>query len=193
MNILAQGANAWAPTFLIRTYHWPVTKAALTIGAISVLFGMTGALGSGAVVDHLFRRGMRDAHLRYYGYATPLLAVCGVAAYLARDPIMSVAGISATMLIMPMVATSLSALHVTTPSAYRGRVSSIFLFIFNVLGAAAGPSVVAGISDFALGGRGQIGPALAITFAVVAPLSALAFWLGVKPLREAIDAQRDYG
>jgi len=136
----------------------------------------------------LFRRGARDAHLRYYLFAAPVLGLAAVIGMTAHNAAVSVACICVIMFIVPMIAVSNVALQITTPNQYRGQISALFLFAFNILGTSLGPSVVAGISDFALGGKGNIGLGLAITFAIFTPIATAMFWLGLKPMRRAIDA-----
>jgi MFS family permease len=185
---MAAGFVNWAPTFLMRKFELPVSTVGFSLGGINLVCGIMGMLGSGYIVDYLFRRGVRDAHLRYYAVATLICGVAGVAAMIAPTAALSLGCMAVVKTIIPFIAVAAAGLQITTPNEYRGQVSAIFLFVYNVVGYGLGPSIMAGISDFALGGSGDLGIAMAITFAIFAPLSSLVFVLGLKPMRRAVQA-----
>lgn len=185
-NLMAAGYVNWAPSFLMRTYHWPVQRVGLVLGLMSLTCGVSGMLGSGFVVDRLFRRGLHDAHLRYYAWGSAICAAAGAGATLAPNVALALAGMVVVQLIIPFIAVAAAALQITTPNEYRGRISALFLFVYNIVGFGLGPSIMAGISDFGLGGHGSIGPAMALTFAIFGPLTALTFALGTRPMRRAV-------
>ena len=187
-NIMAAGYVNWAPTFLMRGFELPVSKVGLLLGVLTMASGATGMLGSGALADILFRRGVRDAHLRLYVWGTLVCGAAGVFAMNAPALPLALAGMAVVSLLTPFIAVASAGLQIPTPSRYRGQVSAIFLLIYNVLGYGLGPSIMAGISDFALGAKGGLGLAMTITFAVFAPLAALTFALGLGPMRRAVDA-----
>ncbi|MBV9509432.1 MAG: MFS transporter [Caulobacteraceae bacterium] len=187
-NIMAAGYTNWAPTFLMRRFDLPVAKVGLLLGLITMASGAAGMLGSGMLADFLFRRGVRDAHLRLYAWGTLACGAAAVFAMNAPDLPLALAGMAVVSLFTPFIAVASAGLQIPTPSRYRGQVSAIFLLVYNVLGYGLGPSIMAGVSDFAFGARGGLGFAITITFAIFAPLSALTFALGLAPRRRAVDA-----
>ena len=69
-------------------------------------------------------------------------------------------------------------LQSSTPNQHRGFVTAIYLFTANVIGLAAGPTVIAALSDYGLGGGKAIGFSLALVAAVVSPIGVfLLLWL----------------
>lgn len=184
--LMAAGFVSWIPTFLMRTYGLSVSEVGFGLGTINLVCGTVGMIGSGYIVDRLFRRGVQDAHLRYYVFAVLLCGAAGVAAMLSPNMILGFAGITVVKLIIPFIAVAATALQITTPNEYRGQVSALFLFVYNIVGYGLGPALMAGISDFVIGGDGNLGLGIAITFAIFAPLTAITFALGMKSMRRAV-------
>ena len=188
-NLTVAAYVAWTPTFLMRKYGLSAAETGFTLGGLSLVCGVAGMLGSGFIVDRLFRRGLKDAHLRYYAVGAALCGVAGVGAMLVPTLPLAIACMSVVKVISPFIAVAAAALQITTPNEYRGQVSALFLFVYNILGFGLGPSIVAGISDFVIGGgRGDIGLAMAVTFAMFTPLAVGAFIAGLRPMRRAVDA-----
>jgi MFS family permease len=188
-NLMVAAYVAWTPTFLMRKFGLSAAETGFTLGGLSLVCGVAGMLGSGFLVDRLFRRGLKDAHLRYYAIGTALCGIAGVGAMLVPTLPQAIACMTVIKFISPFIAVAATALQITTPNEYRGQVSALFLFAYNIIGFGLGPSIVAGVSDFVIGGgRGDIGLAMAATFAVFTPIAVGAFVLGLGPMRRAVDA-----
>jgi MFS family permease len=186
--VVSTGYATWGPSFLIRTFHWPVQKVGLVLGLISLVGGVTGGLASGWIADFFFRRGVRDAHLRLYVWVTLAVGVTGIVGGLSHNVPTVMISMATEKFLIPFIAVAATALQITTPNQYRGQVSAIFLFFYNIVGFGFGASFIAGISDFWLGGPQHIGKAIAIAFAIICPLASIIFALGLKPMRRAVDA-----
>lgn len=190
-NLMVAAYVTWTPTFLMRKYGLSAAETGFTLGGLSLVCGVAGMLGSGFLVDRLFRRGVTDAHLRCYAVGTALCGIAGVGAMLAPTLALAIACMTGVKLISPFIAVAATALQITTPNEYRGQVSALFLFVYNIVGFGLGPSIVAGVSDFVIGGgHGDIGLAMAATFAVFTPVAVGAFVLGLRPMRRAVEAAR---
>jgi MFS family permease len=185
-NLMSAGALVWAPTYLIREFHWPVSQVGLVLGLGNLIFCTGGMLFSGYFADRLFQRGMTDAHLRYYAVLVWVAGLAGLGAMLVSNVTLVLAGLAILFFIAPFIAVAATALQITTPNEYRGQVSAMFLMVYNIVGFGIGPSIIAAISDFGLGGTASIGHGIAITFAIFTPLSGAAFLYGLRPMREAV-------
>lgn len=185
------GFTSWAPTHLLRTFHLPVAQVGLALGALSLVCMTGGMLFSGYVCDRWLRRGVRDAHLRYYALMLVIYAAAGITATTSRNLVLVLAciGVVKFMSFIPVAA---GAIQITTPNEYRGQVTATFLLAYNIVGFGLGPSLVAGLSDFVLRGENTIGPSLAILFAVLPPIVILLFVLGMKPMRRAVEAAEQW-
>ncbi|MBV9510009.1 MAG: MFS transporter [Caulobacteraceae bacterium] len=185
-NLATGGYTAWAPTFLMRSLHVPVSKAGLYLGLLSLCGGVFGMLFSGHLVDHLFRRGLKDAHLRYYVWACAVMAVAGWIAFNGGGLPQALAGMLVISLIAPFIAVATASLQVTTPNEFRGQISAAFLVIYNLVGFGLGPLLMAVVSDSLMSGPNRLGHAMAVVFVCGAALASLSFSLGLKPMRKAV-------
>ncbi|MDB5430153.1 MAG: transporter [Caulobacter sp.] len=184
---MAYANLAWTPTFLNRTFGWPIPKVGLILAGFSVVTGSISFLFSGRMVDMLQRRGVTDAHFRFYLWATAALAVSAGLAFVAPSPLLFFALIAIGAVAMNMAAIGASAIQLVTPAPLRGRVSALYLMIAGLLAMTLGPSTVGFITDYVLHDEKRIGLALSLTFLTFSPIALIAFWLGLKPMRRAVE------
>ena len=162
---------AWAPAFMGRSYGWKSSE----IGpALALALGISGAiatLGSGYLADRLWSRGVKGSHYLVAASALTLSAPFGIVAFLSPSPWIFLLGIFvvyfAAAVSLNMGATSLQLL---TPPALRGRLSGLYLFCTNMIGAGLGPLIVAMMTQHLFHDRAKVG----IAMAIVTPASALA-------------------
>lgn len=190
--LMGAGYSAWAPSYLIRTFDWPVERVGYVLGLLTLICTAGGMLTGGYMADFLVRRGVRDAHFRFYAWMVGIFGAAGVMAMLSRDIVVVLIGLAVVKFISPFIPVAAGALQITTPNEYRGQVSAVFLLVYNGIGWGLGPSVIAALSDFMLGGPQSIGLAMAITFAVLSPVTVLVFILGLKPMRRAVEAAESW-
>jgi MFS family permease len=186
MSVVYAGWNGWGPSFLMRIHGWPVARVGLTMGAVSVAGGTVGLLLSGALVDWLYRRGVRDAHLRIYVFGALGMAAAGVSAALARSDWVLYASMFLVATIGAYAAVAAAVLQIVTPAQMRGRVSTIFLLIYTVVSNAVGPLSIPFMTEKVFHDPAKMPVAIATHFVVFASLAALTFLAGLKPLRRAM-------
>jgi MFS family permease len=191
VGLIAAGFNTWAPTAILRNYGVPVAQVGLILAAIQMTCGVGGMLIPGYLVDKLFRNGRRDAHMRYYLWSVVVLAFAGILFGFAPNAIVAFIAVGIFDLAVGFFPVAGAALQVTTPSHYRGQVTSTFLALYYIFGQGLGPTVVASFSDFAFHNDHAIGLAIAATCAITLPISVIAFWIGMKGMREAEAAMVD--
>jgi len=176
---------AWGATYLIRHYHWSVGEVGTVLAAMGLVAGGIGMYGSGSLADWLYRRGRRDAHLRLYVAAIPVMAAAAFAAYSGIGIAATLAGYVVLGIGAPFIAVAASALQLGTPPERRGLASAVFLMIYNIVGFGLGPALAA------LAGRelfgNDIGLGMVATWAVVAPLAVLFMLAGLGPMRRAVE------
>jgi MFS family permease len=186
--VVTTGYASWGPTYLMRAFHWSVRDVGVAFGLMSLVGGVSGALAGGWFVDRLFRRGVLDAHMRIYVCVTLATGAAGIVASLSNNIFIVLTAMTLEKFLVPFIGIAATALQITTPNQFRGQVSALFLFFYNVVGFGLGTSVIAGISDFLLGGPEHIGGAIALTFAVACPLASVIFAVGLRPMRRAVRA-----
>ena len=134
----------------------------------------------GFVVDRWFAAGRRDAHLLFYAGAAIVQIVTISGAMLVSSPTLAVA------LLVPYCAAAnfsglaAAALQIVTPSQLRGRMSAIYLLVFNLMGIGLGPSVVALLTDFVFHDDAQVGSAILIS-CVACSLASAALLVSAAP------------
>ncbi|HEY6869246.1 MAG TPA: MFS transporter [Novosphingobium sp.] len=168
------GVTAWAPTFFMRHHHWSLKQAALTIGSLTLLAGVTGGTLMGLAVDRWYSRGRKDAHLVFFAgcAAVQMAAVAGLV--LVPDGRTAVAFLTAQMAVASFTGVAGAALQIVTPGRMRGQVSAVYLLVFNLIGLGCGPSIVAFFTDFVFHDDTMVGWSLLLTHLLFAPLAA---WL----------------
>lgn len=176
-NIMCQAFNAWIPTILIRNHHWNPAQAGLALGMILLFGGVVGQMLGATVVDWLYARGVKDAHVRYHIGGMLISAPCAVGAFLCGNPVLMLVLITVFYtLSYPFVGYAAAALQLFAPSNVRGRVSAIFLAVVTLVGVAFGPTGPAWIGEKLFHDKTHLPAALAIVVAIVAPLVVLMMW-----------------
>lgn len=182
--IMASGAM-WYPAYMGRTFGWSASEIGLSLGSVLIIAGVSGKLLSGFIMDMMYRRGYRDAQLRWYAGCLMVGAPLGIFATTSDNPwvFLSFLGFF-LVLLAPLPACYSTALNLVTPNELRGTGIAFFSVTGGLIGMAAGPIVVAAISDHLFGSN--LGYALAATIGFCCPVAAFTLYLGMKPMREAV-------
>lgn len=178
-GIVANGLLTWMPSVIGRTWHLPSSEIGVRYGLFLLLLAPVGLVGTGAVIDRLTRRGVRAPGTLAGGVLgaaiLPLVAAAPVApgadAMWALLALYILVGTG----IQPAAVTVLSAL---TPGRLLGQVTALYFLTITVIAVLVGPTLIAGLSDYVLGGGpDSLGRALAIVLGVSTALSAALFFL----------------
>jgi MFS family permease len=180
--LVSYAAGAWAPTYLSRRFDLPMGEIGLGFGLASLIFGVTGFLASGWLVGKAFARGMLDAHFRYPAIGALMLAVTSTGAIFAPWPWLAILLFGANTLFTTVAAVSAAALQMITPPHLRGRTSSIFLVVFNLVGAGGGPLAVGLLTEHWVG-TARLGTAMVTVFLIGSLLAASLLWNGRHHMR----------
>ena len=182
-------SSAWQPAYLQRSFGWGIREVGSVLGALHLVGGIAGMLGSGALADWLQARGHGDAHLRIYVFAMPAIVIAALAAYASETPWIALSGIAMISVMAPFIAVAASGLALGTPPERRGIASGAFLFVYNIVGFGAGPTVAAWLAS-QMPAPGDLGAALTLMFIVVSPVATALFLAGLRPMRGAVAAVR---
>jgi MFS family permease len=85
-----------------------------------------------------------------------------------------------------------AALQEIMPNQMRGQAAALYSGFLNLVGLGLGPTSVAFVAEFVLGDPGRLNVAMAMVVPVAAALSALLFWMGIKPYGRTLDRLRDW-
>ncbi|MGI8747848.1 MAG: hypothetical protein ACR2J4_05800 [Deinococcus sp.] len=190
--IFIYGLLAWAPTFLVRSYGLSMTQAGLGFGAVMVVSGAGGVVAGGWVADRLFRRGFKDAHVR-----TVRLAGLLGGPFMIAMPLMPTAAWALTLMtpglfLLAMNGIAGAGLQLLAPNPYRARMAAVYFFVASSVGLGIGPTVMALATDYLFHSDGAQRYSIALTAAVVMPLSVLTLTLGLKSFARSV-AQAEAG
>jgi predicted MFS family arabinose efflux permease len=172
-GVCAYALSAWTPAYLERRFSMSPAQYGPALGLISILWGAS-LLVKGPVVDWLFGRGMKDAHIRFYTWS--LIAVAPVPWFVFRinNPwiflfVLGYFEVVALTFLVYLAAT----LTLIAPNQLRGQLSAIFLSTIVTVGSGLGPMLVGAMTTFVLRDEAALGTAISIV-AGVSVLVALA-------------------
>lgn len=182
--ILASG-GMWYPAYMSRSFGWSPSQIGLTLGLVLMVAGISGKLLSGYIMDAMYRRGYRDAQLRWYAGCLIVAAPIGILATTSDNPWVFLSCIGIFLLLLaPLPACYSTALNLVTPNELRGTGIAFFAVTGGLIGMAAGPIVVAAISDQLFGSN--LGLAMATTIGFCCPVAAFILYLGFAPMQDAV-------
>ncbi|HEY3695363.1 MFS transporter [Phenylobacterium sp.] len=186
MVAAANGHQAWTPVYLGRHFGIPIREIVSIVAPINIIAGISGSVLAGFVIDWLYTRGYKDAHLRYF-------IVAGVIQFASLLWAMTTSHLPVFILCAVLfqgacgfAGAAPAALQLVTPNNYRGQVSAAYLFVFNLIGTGLGPTMVGVYSTYVFRNDAHIGWAIALNGAIMLPLAILSFVWALKPMRHAI-------
>jgi len=180
---------AWMPAIMQRSFGWHAAELGSLLAIWVAVFGFSGQMTNGLIVDRMFRK-HPDAHLRYYVVGALIIAASAALAVLAPTALLYLAFLFPLKMLLNFSGVLGAAIQVATPSRMRGRVSAVTFLIINTIGAMGGPSIVAFFTDHLFHDRNKVIWSLSLTVGIATPLAALLFWIGLKPMREAVQRDR---
>jgi MFS family permease len=188
LGVASYALLTWAPTVLQRVYGLSAGTTGLTLGSVALGAGLVGTLGAGAIVDHLYSRGRRDAHAVYYALAGVTAVVFGLASAFAATPFAYLALLIPMKLMFNFSGVALSGLQVMTPARLRGRVAALFSFCIVLAGSTIGPSAVAFFTDVVFRDESKVHWSVAATLVVFGSLATVLLVAVQAPMRRAAEA-----
>ncbi len=181
------GGGAWYPAHMGRTFGWAPGQIGLTLGLTLVAAGICGKLLCGYFVDAMYRRGYRDAQLRWYAACLVIATPIGIVATTSGNPWVFLLGIGALLVLLaPLPACYSASLNLVTPNELRGTGIAFFAATAGMLGLGGGPFLIATIAESFFTGPDAIGKGMAATIAICGPLAAALLALGCRPMSRAV-------
>jgi len=190
-TVLSIGSLSWGPAFFGRTYGWSMTEVGLVSGVVFLIVWPPGAMFGSWLAERWQRQGHDDANLRVVVWAIVLLIPGQVLFPLMPKAEYAIAlsavnGFIAAWVLGPQNA----AIQIVTPNEMRGQISALAIFIVNVLGYGVGPTFIAVLTDYAFGSEAYLRYAMSLSAVVLAPLSGLTIWWGMKAYGAAVARAR---
>ncbi|NUA26918.1 MFS transporter [Cupriavidus basilensis] len=189
--IAASGLVSWVPTYLTREFGLSPNEYAPIMGVIN-LISASSIVVKGVVIDWLYSRGVRDAHVRFYTWMLAVTVPLSILAFNTSNPyiFMCVYGVVDVVLVSFLIYVG-ATIQMMVPQHMRGQITAIFMFLIMTLAAGVAPSLVASFTDFVFESEAALGKSLML---VTAGSSVVAFVMlrialrYLKPRMEAIAA-----
>ena len=194
MILVGNATGAWIPAFLERKFGMTTAQIGASYGPLVLICGVTGTLAGGFFAGFLRRRGFRYANLQATLVGFTILIPVSVA-----FPLMGTAPMALALIgVMNFFAGfnfggGLAALQEITPNRMRALVSSGYMLLVNLIGAAGGPLAIALVTDFWFADPAELPLAITMVCAIASPLALMFLLLGLKGYAAALataDADR---
>lgn len=188
MAICSYALIAWTPAYLSRKYAMTAADYGPMLGLVSLIAAAT-LVFKGSIIDWLFGRGIKDAHVRFYTWL--LLPTIPVAflMFATNSPLVFTLcyGI-AQVVALPTVLFMTAAIQMFVPSEIRGQMIAVCLLCISVLGGTLGPPIVGLLTDYVFADPDRVGSSLSIVMCTIFPTAFVLLRYSLKPLRQIIEA-----
>lgn len=189
LAICGYSMTSWVPAFIGRRYHWEPAVYGPALSVMNIVAAVSLVV-NGRIVDLLFGRGMRDAHLRYYSWMIAALFPIVVYMFFASNAWVFLACYGVAQFItVPFMVYLSSVVALLAPSTVRGQMIGIFMFVFTLLGMGAGPAIVGALTNYVFGDEALIGNSLAVVVIGSSVIAFVALRLSLRHLGPAVAAR----
>jgi MFS family permease len=186
VNLAVYSVLSWGPQYMVRVLHMRPAEVGGLFGIIVIAGPVLGGLASSMLADHLFSRGRRDAQMLVIFWLLVLALPLGVYGFLAGNATGFIIGITAFLfLAIPLISLGGAAVQVMTPPEVRGIYSGAYVGFLTVAGTIIGPSVVGGLTQFALQTPTALGGALAMVVGGATAIALPCAWAAGRSMRSA--------
>lgn len=185
MALTANALASWTPAYMEREYGWGPAQYGPTMAVITLITAGS-VIFKGLIVDWLYGRGMKDAHVRFYTWLQLICIPATVAAFTVKSPwaflyLYALMNIAVLSFIMYQAAV----LQLVTPKAVRGQVTAGALLLV-MLAAGAAPPLVAAVTDFVFQDRAKLALSLPIVCVAAQVISVSLLRFALPGVRRAI-------
>ncbi|MDB5430062.1 MAG: hypothetical protein JWP35_1178 [Caulobacter sp.] len=187
-SIAVYALTSFTPTYMSRHFGLPMAQVGAGYGLTMFLATGVGQVLWSLVVDRLYARGVRDAHVRFHMLAWAISLPAVIAAFFVGSPVAFLALMGLFYLFTyAFQGYSIAGLQLVTPAHFRGRMSSLYFTYLNLVGLAVGPTAVGALTDFVFHDPQKIGVAMAIVVAACAPVGVGLLWIAARVKRRMLD------
>ena len=191
LAVCGYSMTTWVPAYIERRFGWTPVQYGPALSAMNIVSALS-LVANGWIVDRLFAKGMRDAHLRFYSWLiVALLPAVGYMFFAGNVWGFLACYCVAQFITVPFMVYVSTVMALIAPPSARARLLAFFLFVFTLIGQGAGPALVASLTDYVFRDEGKLGYSLAVVVGLGAILALACFRLALRPLSTAISARED--
>lgn len=163
ISILGFALSQFMPTYLETRFGWTPVQFGPGL-SLTNLASAGSLIVTGWIIDRLYRRGMRDVHLRFYAWLIVAISPAFVFLFAATDPrLVLVLYALVQFVTVPFFVFVSAVIVLAAPPAARGQLAGLYIASFTVLGQGVGPPLVGAITDFVFRDETMLGQSLAVT------------------------------
>jgi len=186
-SAVVSGGGGWYPVHMGRTFGWSAGKIGLYLGLVMIVAALVGKSIAGRLMDEMYKRGFRDAQMRWYMFACIVVVPVGITTFTSANSMVFLGGLLLyMMLIQTLPICAYTTLNLVTPSNLRGASVAVFGAIGGLIGAGAGPILIPAAASLIYKQENAIGLGMATVIGVLCPLAALILGLGLRSVRDAV-------
>nr|AGU10814.1 Major Facilitator Superfamily [uncultured organism] len=187
LGSLDSGGRVWGAAFFERTYGWSAARYGLASGVMSLLLMLAGLYLGTKAVEALLRRGYEDAPMRIVVYTRLAALPAAIAMPLMPDAWSALACSGVQMLALGMSGPSINAvLQIVSPSAIRGQVTALYMFIYFIVGSGLAPLATGLVTDHLFTSPADLRWSILLLHILFLPASLIVTWRGLGPYREEV-------
>ena len=179
ISICSSGLSSWAPAYIGRRFDWEPIQFGPAVSLISLLSAFA-VVAKGGIMDWLFSRGMKDAHVRFYTWLLMLGIPVSAVAFMLPNPWLFIAALAfLQIVVIPYMVYFSATIQLMAPAPVRGQMTGLYFGLSALIGAGFGPLIVGAVTDFVLGDADKLGWSLGIviTTGLVGTLLMLRIFL----------------
>ncbi|MCU1719512.1 spinster family MFS transporter [Pseudomonas sp. 5P_3.1_Bac2] len=187
--VAAASLVSWVPTYITREFGWspkeyaPVMTIVNVISASSILF-------KGVIIDWLYKRGIRDAHVRFYTWLLAVTPPLAIAAFCMTNPYWFMAMYAVVDVVLVSFLLYIAAtVQLLVPNNMRGQTTAIFMLVTATIAAGIAPTIVASLTDFVFADQQQLGKSLMIVTTTASIIAFVVLRYSLRHLRPALEQQ----
>lgn len=181
------GAAAWAVVFYQRTFGWSAQQAGLALGVLGIVSTPLGLLAGSRLAEWYHKRGLDDANMRVVCWVALATIPLAVIWPLMPTPELALGFALLSGLIGSMAApTEFAAIQDVTPNEMRAQANALNLMVINIVSTGFGPTFIALFTDLVFHNENALRYSIALSSAIVGPIAAVVFWLGIKHYRKSV-------
>lgn len=187
-SFISYGSTQWIPTFLNRSFGYPIRDAGVNYGYIVMIFGTAGIIFGGWLADYFTRRGYKDARMRSALAAALLHIPFGILFPLMPSAQLALIFLCGAVFFAAMpFGVGPAAIQEMMPNRMRAQASAVYLFVLNLIGLGFGPSAVALFTDYVFMDESKLYLSLVVVSTTFGIIASILLYLGMRHFRKSME------
>ncbi|GAM98249.1 permeases of the major facilitator superfamily [alpha proteobacterium U9-1i] len=186
ISIAGFALSAWMPSYFDRQFGWTPVQYGPGLSLTNILSAIS-LIANGWLIDLLYRRGIRDVHLRFYRWLIVGFSPAFLLLFYVSNPVLVLILYALVQFVtVPFFVYVAAVIVMVAPNATRGQLAALYFASFTVIGQGVGPTLVGAITDYVYDDELKLGASLAIVVIAGMGIALLALQWALPHLGRAI-------